>query len=54
MDSLEETVKICRELSYKFTDDREYIENEIINFAKNTLCIELIPEYMSGKEINES
>ena len=39
---------------YKFTDDGEYIEKEIAAFGKNTLCLELIPEHITGKRINES
>ena len=45
---------ICRKLSYKFTSDSEYIEKEIVSFGKNTLCLELIPEHITGKKIKES
>lgn len=45
---------ICRKLSYKFTSDSEYIEKEIASFGKNTLCLELIPEHITGKKIKES
>ena len=47
-------IEISRQLSYKFTDDDDYIEKEIEEFAKNTLCLELEIEHMSGKLVNES
>lgn len=49
-----EMVDICRKLSYKFTQDEEYIENEIQKFAPATLLMELIPEHMTGKLVKES
>ena len=45
---------ICEKLSRKFTDDTEYIETEIRNYAKNTLLIRLNPEHICGKAIKES
>ena len=48
------TEEISRRLSYRFTQDSGYIENEIKNFASSTLCLELIPEHISGKTVNES
>ncbi len=46
--------RISRELSYKFTDDESYIENEIENFGPATLMFALVPEHISGKIVNES
>lgn len=43
-----------RQLSYKYTNDTEYIEREIVESGKNTLCFELIPEYITGKITNEA
>lgn len=43
-----------RYLSYKFTTDTAYIEKEIKESGPNTLCLELVPEYMSGKLVNEA
>lgn len=54
VDDFDKAMDICRKLSYKFTDDGEYIEKEIAAFGKNTLCLELIPEHITGKRINES
>ncbi len=45
---------ISRKLSYKYTQDSEYIEKEIIYSGPGTLCMELIPEHMCGKLVNES
>ena len=47
-------VEISRALSYKYTSDSEYIENEIKHFSAGTLCMELIPENICGKVVNES
>ncbi len=41
---------LCR----KFTDDEEYIQHEIINALPRAQCLELIPEHITGKLVNES
>ena len=46
--------KICRNLCYKFTDDESYIEHELKFSGPNVLCLELIPEHITGKLANES
>ncbi len=46
--------EICRQLSYRFTADEDYIQEEIRNFAANTLCFALVPEHISGKRVNEA
>lgn len=50
----EEMADICRKLSYKFTQDSDYIEEEIRRFGPATLLMELIPEHMTGKLVNEA
>jgi len=50
----ERSVEIFRRLSLKFTSDIEYIEAEIHNFAKDTVCYELRPEHITGKIVNEA
>ena len=42
------------DFSKKFTDDLEYIHNEIVKFRNTTvlLCLEI--EHMTGKTVNES
>ncbi len=46
-------VELCRRLSYKFTDDESYINDEIEKCAKATLVMELTIEHMTGKLVNE-
>ena len=50
----ETVLKICRDLSYKFTSDTEYIEKEISNSGKRVLVHELTIEHMTGKKIREA
>ena len=50
----EKALEISRRLSYKFTDDTEYIEHEIIHSGPGVLVFELIPEHMMGKLVNEA
>ena len=47
-------MEVSRLLSYKYTSDNAYIEKEIKNSGPGTLCLELIPEHMTGKLVNES
>ena len=46
--------KICTELVRKFTDDQDYLEKELQNAFPRVQCLELIPEHMTGKLVNES
>lgn len=50
----EKTIDICRKLSAKFDFGEDYIEEEIKKFAKFVLCLELTPEHICGKNVNES
>ena len=50
----EEAIRICRELSYKFTDDAEYIEGEVRRSGPGVMVLMLVPEHMTGKIVNES
>ena len=50
----EDAMKICKEMSLKYTPDLAYIESEIQKFGDATLCYELRPEHMTGKIVNES
>ena len=50
-----ETVyRISEELSHKFTHDDAYIKEEIARFGRGTCMFALVPEYMTGKIVNES
>nr|MCR5397131.1 pyridoxamine 5'-phosphate oxidase family protein [Lachnospiraceae bacterium] len=48
------SLKICSELTRKFTDDQVYLDKEITNSFKNVQCLEFVPEHMTGKLVNES
>ncbi len=50
----EKTYAISRLLSYKFTKDESYIENEILHAGPRTLLLALTPEHMTGKLVKES
>ena len=50
----EDAMRICKEMSLKYTPDLAYIEEEIRKFGDATLCYELRPEHMTGKIVNES
>lgn len=51
----EKTFEICRKIAGQFEfADKAYIEDEIKNFAKAVTCLELEPEHITGKLINES
>jgi len=54
VEDFEKTILICRKLSAQFDFGSEYIENEINKFAKFVMCLELIPEHITGKRVNES
>ena len=48
--SQEMMVDFCK----KYTDDMEYIENEIRQFAEKTVVFSMEIEHMTGKLVNES
>ena len=50
----EKIYEIARRLSYKFTDDEEYIEREIVRSGPGTLMFALVPEHITGKLVNEA
>lgn len=54
IDDLETVSDISEKLSLKFTNDEEYIRNEIEKFAKGTLILKLVPEHICGKLVNEA
>ncbi len=54
IDDMDRIVDITTKLSHKFTDDEEYIQNEIRNYAKGTLLLEMTLEHICGKLVEES
>lgn len=54
VDDIDKISDIVTKLSHKFTGDDEYIKAEIENYAKATLLLELTPEHICGKTVQES
>lgn len=54
VEDFEKTIDICRKLSRQFDFGEDYIEDEIKKFAKFVMCLELTPENITGKAVNES
>ncbi len=54
VDDMETVCDISARLSRKFTDDENYIRNEIEQFAEKTLLLKLCPGHICGKKIVES
>ena len=54
VDDEEKKKEICTNLCRKFTDDESYLEKELQNAFPRVCCLELVPEHMSGKLVNES
>lgn len=50
----ERAIEISRLLSYKFTQDEAYIEDEIRKYGAGVLCFALVPEHICGKLVKES
>lgn len=50
----ERAIRFLRNFGHKYTDDHNYVEKEIVESTPHTLCLELIPEHMTGKLVNES
>ncbi|MBE5847758.1 MAG: pyridoxamine 5'-phosphate oxidase family protein [Lachnospiraceae bacterium] len=46
--------EICTQLVKKFTDDEEYLEQELKSALSRVQCLKLVPDYMTGKLVNES
>ena len=54
IDDYDKAVDISRRLSYRFTSDSEYIEKEVERAGRRVLVLELTPENICGKLVNES
>lgn len=50
----QQTEKIARLLSKKFTLDNDYVDNEIEKFLSATILLKLTPQHISGKRVNEN
>ena len=49
-----EAIEIIRRLSYKYTSDEAYIEDEIRHYGGGVVCLALKPEQITGKLVKES
>lgn len=54
VDEIDKIVDVTTKLSHKFTQDDEYIKTEIEKYAYKTLLLELTPEHICGKLVEES
>lgn len=54
VDQPEQIVAITTALSHKFTQDEDYIRDEIKNHAHRTLLLAMTPEHICGKLVKES
>ena len=50
----EKAEKICVNLAHKFTQDEDYIAEEVRRSLKHVMCLELDPVQITGKLVNES
>ena len=46
--------EIYTELTKKFTDDEAYLAHEMKTSFPGVLCLQLVPEHMTGKLVNEA
>ncbi len=54
LEDREETINLVRKLAEQFDFDKSYIDDEIKKFAKFVTVLELTPEHICGKTVNES
>lgn len=53
IEDVDEIERICRKLCHKFTDDEDYINEEVGGALKRTSCYVLTIEHMTGKTVTE-
>ena len=53
VEDYDQMIAITRRLCHKFTQDEDYIEDEIRSSAPGTLMFCLTPEHISGKTVTE-
>ncbi|MBQ6788087.1 MAG: pyridoxamine 5'-phosphate oxidase family protein [Lachnospiraceae bacterium] len=54
IEDMDKIADITTKLSYKFTQDEEYIKKEIEVSGYNTLLLQLTPEHICGKLVTEA
>ncbi len=50
----DKAVEMIRRFGNKYTEDSAYVEKELKESIHHAYCLELIPEHMTGKLVNES
>ena len=50
----DKTVEICSHIVRKFTDDEQYLREELERSLPRVRCLELTIEHMTGKLVNEA
>ena len=50
----EKAKEICTAITRKFTDEEEYLQKELTNALPRVQCLEMAPEHITGKLVNES
>ena len=53
IEDYDKALQISKDLSYKFTDDEEYIQKELDHSGPGVLVFALVPEHITGKRVNE-
>lgn len=54
VDDIDKAKEICTQLVRKFTDDERYLQRELEQALSRVQCLRLVPEHMTGKQVNES
>lgn len=54
VEDMDKIISVLHGICHKFTDDEKYIKDEIEQHTKNVMILELVPEYITGKLVNES
>lgn len=54
LEDKEMALRFARLLGEKFTQDKAYLDNEVKHAGPRMLMLELTPEYITGKRVNES
>ncbi len=54
IDDVDTVVEMATKLSYKYTQDEEFINSEIKKFARGTMLLKLVPEHICGKKVREA
>lgn len=50
----QQAIALTRQLSFKYTQDEAYIDDEIRKYGHGVLCFKLVPEHISGKIVKET